>query len=82
VFGWIDIVDDLSGLERTVRRGRRATCLRDRLGELFGEIGRTYAPFLVANAPALARGAHEVKLSIDGEAWTQEPFAYQGKCVE
>lgn len=44
-------------------------------------MGRVYAPFLCANAAALARGAEQVECSIDGRPWVQTPFRYQGKCL-
>ena len=40
-----------------------------------------YAPFLLANAAALERGAEQVECEIDGQKWTQKPFPYQGKCL-
>jgi hypothetical protein len=49
---------------------------------LFGEIGRVYAPFLLANADALARRAEQVECTIDGRPWVQKPFPYQGKCLQ
>ena len=50
--------------------------------KLLEEIGRVYAPFLLANADALQRGAPEVGCTIDGRPWTQRPFPYQGKCLQ
>jgi hypothetical protein len=38
-------------------------------------------PFLLANADALARGADRVECRVDGSAWVQKPFPYQGKCL-
>lgn len=46
------------------------------------EAGRTYAPFMVANASALADGADEVVCEIDGVEYRQAPFKYQAKCLE
>ena len=46
------------------------------------EIGRTYAPFMVANAKALAAGADEVVCQIDKQTYRQGPFGYQGKCLQ
>ena len=40
-----------------------------------------YAPFLLANAAALASGAERVECEIDGRPWVQQPFPYQGKCL-
>jgi glutathione S-transferase len=82
VFAWVDIVDDLSGLDVDdggwISRGTAA----QRLGHLLGEAGRVYAPFMRANAAALAGGAPEVRLTIDGAPWVQQPFPYQGRCLQ
>ena len=45
------------------------------------EAGRTYAPFMVANAQALLAGSDEVVCDIDGAEYRQAPFKYQGKCL-
>ncbi len=51
------------------------------LRELLCEVGRVYAPFMLANARALAKGSDRVECTIDGRVWTQRPFPYQGKCL-
>jgi glutathione S-transferase len=80
---WVAQVDDLSGLD--VDEGDwlgRAEIERDRsIGRLLAEIGRTYAPFLLANAAALEAGAEQVVCEIDGAPWQQKPFPYQAKCL-
>ena len=48
----------------------------------FVEVGRVYAPFLIANARALVSGATQVRCEIDGLPWVQQPFPYQGKCLK
>ena len=53
----------------------------DTLKEIFKEIGRTYAPFLLANAKAIADGEEEWESEIDGKLWKQMPFVYQAKCL-
>src|SRR5262249_7684090 len=59
----------------------RAAIERDgSIRRLLAEIGRTYAPFLLANAAALEARAAEVVCTIDGRRWSQKPFSYQGKC--
>ncbi|MBI1188550.1 MAG: glutathione S-transferase [Alphaproteobacteria bacterium] len=78
VRAWTDRVEDLSGHEGG------AWLARDEIGAvkpLLGEIGRVYAPFLIANAKAAAAGADVVETEIDARAWTQPTFAYQAKCL-
>ena len=82
VYAWVDITDDLSGLEVASDDWLTRDAVRARLGDLLGEIGRVYAPFLNANAQALPGGAAEVRLTIDGAPWVQQPFPYQGKCLQ
>jgi len=78
VRAWVDRMDDLSGH----RDGDwLAEDQFDSLQELLTEIGRTYAPFLIANAEAVASGADSVEAEIDGRRWQQPPFAYQAKCL-
>ena len=82
VSAWIGIVDDLSGLEVKEEDWVVRNDLKAKLGALLSEVGRVYAPTMLANADALARGAKEVTTAIDGKAWTQTPFPYQGKCLQ
>ena len=52
------------------------------LRAILGEVGRKYAPFMLANAAALAAGRGEVSVILgDGTRWTQPSFKYQGKCL-
>jgi len=82
IIAWVDLVEDLSGMEPAdtdwIDRATAATALRP----LLAEIGRVYAPFLLANADALARRAEQVECTIDGRPWVQKPFPYQGKCLQ
>ena len=82
VYAWVDIVDDLSGLETDAAGWLSRDAIKPRLGELLTEVGRVYAPFMRANADALRREASEVTLTIDGQPWVQQPFPYQGKCLQ
>jgi glutathione S-transferase len=81
VVAWVDVVEDLSGLEPCdagwLARDAAATALRP----LLAEIGRVYAPFLLANAAAAEGGGDVVECTIDGRPWTQRPFPYQRKCL-
>ena len=49
--------------------------------DLLGEIGRTYAPFMLANAAAIDAGAAEVVCEIDDHEYRQGTFVYQHKCL-
>jgi hypothetical protein len=83
ICAWIDGVEDLSGLEvgdddaGWIGAGELPESLRG----LLGELGRVYAPFLLANARALEEKKERVECTIDGRAWVQQPFPYQGKCL-
>lgn len=84
VINWVDRVDDLSWLP--VAEGADDGWLAlDETGaavqEMLVEVGRTYTPFMLANATALESGADEVVCEIDGREYRQGPFKYQGKCL-
>jgi len=82
VVAWVDVVEDLSGLDPRESDWIAREAIPSALRALFAEVGRVYVPFLLANAAALARGAQRVECTIDGERWVQQPFAYQGKCLQ
>ena len=81
IIPWCDNVEDLSGWETSDDGWFDASALPESLRALLGEIGRTYAPFLLGNASALESGAARVECSVDGTPWMQDPFRYQGKCL-
>lgn len=82
VVHWVSLTDDLSWLPVDGDEGwGDGGSLPDTLVALLHEAGRTYAPFMVANAAALATGADEVVCVIEGHEYRQAPFAYQGKCL-
>jgi glutathione S-transferase len=81
VVAWVDVVEDLSGLEPDAADWTPRDALPDTLRALLCEVGRVYAPFLVANAAALAHRAEHVECTIDGRPWVQAPFPYQAKCL-
>jgi glutathione S-transferase len=81
VFAWVDLVEDLSGLEPKDGAWISRHAVTPALRGLFGEVGRVYAPFLLANAEALAQRRERVECTIDGRPWLQQPFPYQGKCL-
>jgi glutathione S-transferase len=81
IYAWCEIVEDLSGLEVSEADWIARDAVPDSLRRLLAEVGRVYAPFLLANADALERGADRVECEIDGRPWVQQPFPYQGKCL-
>lgn len=81
VFAWVSIVDDLSGHMPNDDDWIRRDAIPQSLRNLLAEVGRVYAPALLANAKALASGAEMVETEIDGKPWVQQPFPYQAKCL-
>ncbi|WP_337185988.1 glutathione S-transferase N-terminal domain-containing protein [Phenylobacterium sp.] len=82
VFAWTGAVEDLSGLEPTDADWFAPDALPETTKAILIEIGRVYAPLLLANAKALRDGAQQVETVIDGGRWVQQPFTYQGKCLQ
>jgi hypothetical protein len=81
VVAWVDVVEDLSGLAPAEADWRSRDDVPDTARALLAEVGRVYVPFLIANADALERGGARVECTVDGRAWVQAPFPYQGKCL-
>lgn len=81
VRAWIDRVDDLSGIQPSDEDWFTADEAREALAPLLGEIGRTYAPAMIANAEAISQGQDTFETEIDGKPWTQPVFKYQAKCL-
>ena len=82
VRAWLDLMDDLSGLDPQEGDWFTADEARAALSPLLAEIGRVYAPFLLANAKAVMAGEKSFETEIDGRAWTQPSFPYQAKCLK
>lgn len=81
IYAWVGVVDDLSGLEPGEDDWHPREGLAETLVDLLGEVGRVYAPALLANAAAVDAGADSVETTIDGQPWVQRPFPYQAKCL-
>ena len=81
VFAWCDNVEDLSGLEPKESDWIESDQIPETLSEIFKEVGRTYAPFLLANAEAVDEAKEEWEAEIDGKLWKQMSFVYQAKCL-
>ncbi len=81
IYSWVNRMEDLSSVEVTDDGWMPRDLAGSGLRPLFEEIGRVYAPFLLANARALNAKALEVRAEIDGHPWVQQPFPYQRKCL-
>ena len=81
VYAWLEVVEDVSGIDATDDGWTPRDALPDTLRAILGEVGHVYAPFLLGNAAALESGAERVECEIDGRPWVQKPFPYQGKCL-
>lgn len=82
VHAWVSKVEDLSGLEPGPDDFVPGDPLPATLKALLGEIGRSYVPVMLANATALHQGLATVEAVVDGKRWEQQPFPYQGKCLQ
>lgn len=81
VLAWTGAMEDLTGLAPVDADWFDPTALPATLTALLSEVGRVYAPLLLANARAVQTGAEQVETTIDGKAWVQQPFPYQAKCL-
>lgn len=81
IYAWCEGLEDLSGHHVEEADWISRDGFPETLSALLSEAGRTYAPFLLANAAALERGDPQVECEIDGRKWSQVPFPYQGKCL-
>jgi len=79
--GWMGLVEDLCGLEPQDSDWQKPEQLSDALKGVLTEIGRVYAPALLANAKAVQAGEKQWQAEIDGRDWSQQAFPYQAKCL-
>ena len=82
VVHWVERLDDLSWWDV---EGDAGWVDRDHVPstsvELLAEVGRTYVPFMLANAAAFDAGQEEMHCVIDGLDYRQGTFPYQHKCL-
>ncbi|MGH0033652.1 MAG: glutathione S-transferase N-terminal domain-containing protein [Myxococcota bacterium] len=78
---WVEVGEELSGLEPSDDDWLARDALPDSLIALLGEVGRVHAPYLLANADALEAGAERVETTLDGRPWVSRPFPYQARCL-
>ncbi len=79
---WVDRMEDQSGLEPKDSDWTAPEAMPESLRGVLAEIGRVYAPALLANARAVEAGEKSWETGIDGANWTQQTFPYQAKCLK
>lgn len=79
VFAWVHVMEDLSGLDASQASADAETL--ETLAPLLHEIGRVYAPVLLANEAAASAGQTRFTCTLDGAAWEQNTFPYHRKCL-
>ena len=82
MLAWVQLVDDLSGLDPEEAHWFERDALPDTLTALLAEVGRTYVPVMLANARAFEAQAETVEAEVEGLPWVQQPFPYQAKCLQ
>jgi glutathione S-transferase len=78
---WVDHLTDQSGSDPVEGDWMDLDQAPDSLRGLLTEVGRVYAPALLANARAVEAGEKTWETEIDGATWTQQTFPYQAKCL-
>jgi glutathione S-transferase len=81
VTAWVGLMEDQSGAEPTEKDWISSKNLPETLLGVLAEVGRVYAPLMLANAKAVQAQAAEVTATVDGQPWVQQPFPYQAKCL-
>ena len=82
VVAWAGIMEDVSGLEPRDEDWIDPASNPQSLLNLLQEIGRVYAPVMLANAAAVNEGRDQFETTVDGAPWSQPPFPYQAKCLQ
>jgi glutathione S-transferase len=81
VYAWVEVVEDLSGYLVSDEDWLDIDNPPETLRNILREVGRIYAPYLIANAKAVMANADRLEMVLDGRAWEQNPFTYQAKCL-
>ncbi|MEM7080272.1 MAG: glutathione S-transferase family protein [Pseudomonadota bacterium] len=82
IHAWVSKMEDLSGVEVAADGFLASDAVPATMRAILEEVGRTYVPVMLANARALDQGLDRVECEVEGKAWVQEPFPYQGKTLQ
>lgn len=81
LYAWTETMEDLSGYEPLDSDWLDLNREGEYIKGILKEIGRVYAPYLIANANAVLNQQSEFECEIDGALWKQNTFVYQAKCL-
>ena len=82
VVAWVEIMDDLSGLDTKSLHWASFEDVSKNLKNILKLIGTLYIPLLLENAKAVANESAEWEVAVEGAAWKQKTFRYQAKCLQ
>ena len=75
------LMEDQSGLEPVEDDWNSLASMPSTLHPILQEVGRVYAPALLANNAAREAGESVWEAEVDGMQWKQNTFPYQAKCL-
>ena len=85
IYAWVELMEDLSGLNVAENDGGwldASSDLPETLLALVHEVATLYIPYLKLNAEAVLSGAELVDGEVGGSPYQQNPFPYQAKCLQ
>tara|TARA_B100001094_G_scaffold195912_1_gene189845 strand:- start:1666 stop:2700 length:1035 start_codon:yes stop_codon:yes gene_type:complete len=78
---WVDIMEDLSGINPNESDWTTLENSPETLKEILKEVGKVYVPALLQNDEAVKQNADTWEAEINGSTWKQKTFNYQAKCL-
>ena len=82
VVAWVEIMDDLSGLDGDNLHWSSWEDAAKNLQNILKLIGTLYVPLLLENAKAVADKSEKWEVAVEGALWKQKTFRYQAKCLQ
>ncbi len=79
---WVDIVEDLSGLDENNINWFSLDDLPKSVSKIFHEVGKGYTQTMLANYKAFKNADSTWKINLGDKAWEQKTFPYQAKCLD
>ena len=82
VVAWVEIMDDLSGLDSKNLYWASLEDASKNLTNILKFIGTMYVPLLLENAKAVSSESADWEVQVEGSLWKQKTFGYQAKCLQ